>query len=68
MLVSTINDIPGHTVVRCFGIGRDVAVGSRSERDNFAAAIQSPLRGDANEFMEGITEVLAYGTAAVVDA
>ena len=26
------------------------------------------MRYDANEIMEGITEVLAYGTAVVVDA
>jgi uncharacterized protein YbjQ (UPF0145 family) len=105
MLVSTTNDIPGHTVVRHIGIVRGITVRSRSALGNFAGGIQSlfggkltvfvslaetsraeafdhlcqhatemganaiiGMRYDANEIMDGITEVLAYGTAVVVDA
>ena len=105
MLVSTTNDIPGHTIVRHIGLARGITVRSRSALGNFAGGIQSlfggklsvfvnlaetarqealdhmiahateaganaivAMRYDANEIMDGITEVLAYGTAVVVEA
>ena len=105
MLVSTTNDVPGHRIVRHFGLVRGITVRSRSVVGNFAGGIQSlfggklsvyvslaetarqeaydhlcehaaaaganaivGMRYDANEIMEGITEVLAYGTAVLVEA
>jgi uncharacterized protein YbjQ (UPF0145 family) len=104
VLVSTTNDIPGHTITRHIGIVRGITVRSRSVLGNFAGGVQSlfggkltiyvelaetarqeaydhlcehatkaganaviGMRYDANEIMDGITEVLAYGTAVVVD-
>src|SRR5476651_209685 len=104
MLVSTTNDIPGHSVIRHIGIVRGITVRSRSVLGNFAGGVQSlfggkltiyvelaetarqeaydhlcehatkagcnaviGMRYDANEIMDGITEVLAYGTGVVVE-
>ncbi len=104
MLVSTTNDVPGHTIVRHIGLVRGITVRSRSAIGNLAGGIQSlfggkltiyvslaetarqeaydhlcqhaaenganaviGMRYDANEIMDGITEVLAYGTAVVVE-
>src|ERR1700761_4642519 len=104
VLVSTTNDIPGHTIKQHIGLVRGITVRSRSVLGNFAGGIQSifggnltiyseladharqeaydlmvqhaqragadaviGMRYDANEIMEGITEVLAYGTAVKVE-
>ena len=99
-LVSTGNDIPGHRIVRSFGVVRGITVRSRSVVGNLGAALQTivggnisiyaelcekargdafelmaqhaammganavvAMRYDANEVAQGVTEVLAYGTA-----
>ena len=104
MIVVTTNDLPGHRVVRVFGVVRGITVRSRNLIANIGGGLQSLLGGnvtiytdlaeqarreaydnlvhhavgvganaviamryDANEIMEGITEVLAYGTAVEVE-
>ena len=104
MLVSTTNDIPGHTVVRHIGLVRGITVRSRSALGNLAGGIQSlfggkltvfvslaetarqeafdhlvqhateiganaiiGMRYDTTEISTGVTEVLAYGTAVIVE-
>jgi uncharacterized protein YbjQ (UPF0145 family) len=104
MIVVTMNDLPGHRVVRVIGMVRGITVRSRNLIANIGGGLQSLLGGnvtiytdlaeqarreaydelvrhavevganaviamryDANEIMEGITEVLAYGTAVVVE-
>ena len=104
MIVVTINDLPGHRVVRVIGMVRGITVRSRSVVGNIGAGIQALFGGnitiftklaeqarseahdlmvghaqasganaiigfryDANEIQAGITEVLAYGTAVVVE-
>jgi uncharacterized protein YbjQ (UPF0145 family) len=102
-MVTTANELPGHRIVRNFGIVRGITVRSRSVLGNLAAGIQTIIGGnisiltelcekareeayeimlqhaaqhganaivcmryDANEVMQGVTEVLAYGTAVEV--
>ena len=104
MLVVTMNELPGHRVVRVIGLVKGITVRSRSVIGNFGAAIQAlfggnitiftrlaeqaraeahdlmvqhahegganaviAMRYDANEIQAGITEVIAYGTAVVVE-
>ena len=104
MIVVTMNDLPGHRVVRVIGMVRGITVRSRNLIANIGGGLQSLLGGnvtiytdlaeqarkeaydelvkharevganaiiamryDANEIMEGITEVLAYGTAVVAE-
>jgi uncharacterized protein YbjQ (UPF0145 family) len=104
MLVVTMNEVPGHRVVRVIGLVRGITVRSRSIVGNFGAAIQAlfggnitiftklaeqarseahdlmvqhahqgganaviAMRYDANEIQAGITEVIAYGTAVVIE-
>ena len=104
MIVVTMNDLPGHRIVRVIGMVRGITVRSRNLIANIGGGLQSLLGGnvtiytdlaeqarreaydelvrhavevganaviamryDANEIMEGITEVLAYGTAVVVE-
>ena len=104
MIVVTMNDLPGHRVVRVIGMVRGITVRSRNLIANIGGGLQSLLGGnvtiytdlaeqarreaydelvrhavevganaiiamryDANEIMEGITEVLAYVTAVVVE-
>ena len=103
-MVSTTNDIPGHTVISSKGMVRGLTVRSRSVVGNIMGAIESLFGGnitiyrelcekarqdafedmltharrvganavigvryDANDVMAGITEVLCYGTAVVVE-
>lgn len=103
-MVTSANDLPGHRVVRNFGIVRGLTVRSRSVLGSLAAGIQTivggnitvltelcekareeayelllmhaaqhgangivAMRYDANEVMQGVTEVLAYGTAVQVE-
>src|SRR5262245_2073488 len=105
MLVTTTNDLPGHRVVRQFGVVRGIVVRSRSIVGNIGAWFQSlvggnitlytslceraradaydlmvdqaqamganailAMRYESNEVMPGVTEVLAYGTAVVVES
>ena len=105
MIVTTMNDLPGHRIVKVHGVARGITVRSRSVIGNLGGAIQSifggnlsvytnlaetarqeaydilcrhaegmganaiiAMRYDANEIMDGITEVLAYGTAVTVQA
>jgi len=104
MLVTTTNDVTGHTIVRYLGLVRGITVRSRSVIGNFGAGLQAlfggnitiytglaerareeaydlmvehatkiganaivAMRYDANEIADGITEVLAYGTAVVIE-
>jgi uncharacterized protein YbjQ (UPF0145 family) len=57
MLIVTTNDLPGYRVVRTL-VDHAQAMGAN-------AVIA--MRYEANEIMEGVTEVLAYGTAVVVE-
>ena len=105
MIATTTNDLPGHRIVKVYGVVRGITVRSRSVVGNIGGAIQSifggnlsvytslaeaarkeaydlmvahasevganaivAMRYDANEIMDGITEVLAYGTAVTVEA
>ena len=103
-MVTTAFDLPGHRVVRNFGLVRGVTVRSRSVLGNLGASLQTIVGGnitifeemcektreealelmlqhasehganavigmryDATEVMQGVTEVLAYGTAVQVE-
>jgi uncharacterized protein YbjQ (UPF0145 family) len=103
-LVTTAFDLPGHRVVRNFGIMRGIVVRSRSIVGSLGATLQTLVGGnitlytelcekarsdafglmlehaaqsganaiigmryDANEVAPGVTEVLAYGTAVLVE-
>ena len=103
-LVTTAFEIPGHKIVRNFGVVRGIVVRSRSIVGNIGASFQMlfggnitlytelceraradayrlmlehagemganaliGMRYDANEVAQGVTEVLAYGTAVVVE-
>ena len=46
MIVTTTNDLPGHRVVRHFGVVRGIVVRSRSIVGNFGAAIQALFGGN----------------------
>ena len=104
-LVTTAFDLPGHRVVRNFGVVRGIVVRSRSIVGTIGASLQTLVGGnitlytelcenarkdafrlmlehaaetganaligvryDANEVAQGVTEVLAYGTAVEVQA
>ncbi|RZJ01175.1 MAG: YbjQ family protein [Brevundimonas sp.] len=104
MLIVTSNDVPGHRIVRTFGLVRGITVRSRNAISDAIGGFQSMLGGrvgayvklaeasreeaydelvkhaqaiganavvamryEANEIMPGVTEVLAYGTAVVVE-
>ena len=58
-MVTTAFELPGHRIVRSLGIVRGITVRSRSIVG---------MRYDATEVMAGLTEVLCYGTAVVVEA
>ena len=58
MIVSTTNDVAGYKIIRHLGVVRGITVRSRSVIG---------MRYDANDIMDGITEVLAYGTAVWVE-
>jgi uncharacterized protein YbjQ (UPF0145 family) len=103
ILVSTTNELEGHSVERYLGIVRGIVVRSPSIAQGFVGAFRSlaggnikeftdvceaarheayqrmiahatemgangviAMRYDATEFMQGATEVLAYGTAVVL--
>lgn len=103
-LVTTAFDLPGHRVIRNFGIVRGIVVRSRSIVGTIGAGLQTIVGGnisiftnlceqtrsdafelmlqhaaqlganavigaryDATEIMNGVTEVLAYGTAVRVE-
>ena len=102
-MVTTAMELPGHRIVRNFGVVRGIIVRSRSVIGNLCAALQTIVGGnitiltdlcektreeayellllhagqyganaivgfryDATEVMQGVTEVLAYGTAVQV--
>ena len=102
-MVTTAMELPGHRIVRNFGVVRGIIVRSRSVIGNLGAALQTIVGGnitiltdlcektreeayellllhagqyganaivgfryDATEVMQGVTEVLAYGTAVQV--
>src|SRR6516164_7257178 len=101
-MVTTALELPGHRIVRNFGVVRGIIVRSRSVIGNLGAALQTIVGGnitiltdlcertrgeayellllhaaehganavvgfryDATEVMQGVTEVLAYGTAVL---
>jgi uncharacterized protein YbjQ (UPF0145 family) len=103
-MVTTAMELPGHRIVRNFGVVRGIIVRSRSVIGNLGAALQTIVGGnitiltnlcektreeayelllmhaaqhganavvafryDATEVMQGVTEVLAYGTAVLVE-
>ena len=51
-LVSTTNEIPGHRVVRSFGIVRGIIVRSRSVIGNVGAALQTLVGGNITIYAE----------------
>jgi len=104
-LVTTAFELPGHRIVKNFGVVRGIVVRSRSIVGTIGASLQTLVGGnitlytelcekargdafrlmlehgaemganaligvryDANEVAQGVTEVLAYGTAVVVEA
>jgi uncharacterized protein YbjQ (UPF0145 family) len=103
-MVTTAMELPGHRIVRNFGVVRGIIVRSRSVIGNLGAALQTIVGGnitiltdlcektreeayellllhagqhganaivgfryDATEVMQGVTEVLAYGAAVLVE-
>jgi uncharacterized protein YbjQ (UPF0145 family) len=103
-MVTTALELPGHRIVRNYGVVRGIIVRSRSVIGNLGAALQTIVGGnitiltelcektrieayelllahaaehganavvgfryDATEVMQGVTEVLAYGTAVLVE-
>jgi len=103
-MVMTAMELPGHRIVRNFGVVRGIIVRSRSVIVNLGASLQTIVGGnitiltnlcektreeayelllmhaaqhganavvafryDATEVMQGVTEVLAYGTAVLVE-
>lgn len=103
-MVTTALELPGHRIVRNYGVVRGIIVRSRSVIGNLGAALQTIVGGnitiltelcektrieayelllahaaehganavvgfryDATEVMQGVTEVLAYGTAVWVE-
>ncbi len=80
-LVTTTFELPGYRVVRSLGVVRGIVVRSRSVFGTIGASLQTLFGGnitlganaivgaryDATEIMQGVTEVLAYGTAVVVE-
>ena len=104
-LVTTAFELPGHRIVKNFGVVRGIVVRSRSIVGTLGASLQTLIGGnitlytelcekarddafrlmlehaaahganaligvryDANEVAQGVTEVLAYGTAVTVEA
>lgn len=103
-MVTTALELPGHRIVRNYGVVRGIVVRSRSIVGTIGASLQTIVGGnisiftdlcertrqdafalmmmhaaehganaviaaryDANELMQGVTEVLAYGTAVYVE-
>src|SRR5207245_7306429 len=103
-MVTTAMELPGHRIVRNFGVVRGIIVRSRSVIGNLGAALQTIVGGNitiltnlcektreeayelllmhaaqhganavvafrygATYVMQGVTEVLAYGTAVLVE-
>lgn len=101
---TTALEIPGHRIVRNYGVVRGIVVRSRNVFATIGAGLQTlvggditlftelcektrqdafammllhaaqlgangviSIRYDANEIMQGVTEVLAYGTAVYVE-
>ena len=82
-LITTANALEGYRIVKQMGIIRGITVRSRSVFGNFGGKVQSLFGGQLSLFVElcekareeafykmvdhGITEVLCYGTAVVVE-
>src|SRR5438094_293975 len=74
-MVTTQFELDGFRVVRTLGVVRGIVVRSRSIIGTFGATLQTLVGGnavvgaryDATEIMQGVTEVLAYGTAVLVE-
>ena len=69
---TTTFDFPGYRTVSTLGVVRGITVHSRSIVGSFVGGLQTNaivgVRYDANEIMAGVTEVLCYGTAVVIEA
>ena len=74
-MVTTQFELDGFRVVRTLGVVRGIVVRSRSIFGTIGASLQTLVGGnavvgaryDATEIMQGVTEVLAYGTAVFVE-
>ena len=73
-MVTTAPSLPGYTITRNLGVVRGITVRSRAETYQLMCREASALganaiiamRYDATELMAGLTEVLCYGTAVMV--
>jgi uncharacterized protein YbjQ (UPF0145 family) len=71
--VTTAFEFEGYRIAANRGVVRGITVRSRSVIGTFGATLQVGanamigMRYDANEIAAGVTEVLAYGTAVVVE-
>jgi uncharacterized protein YbjQ (UPF0145 family) len=63
---TTANNIEGCRLAKNLGVVCGITVRSRSVIGNMAGSIQA-MGYDANDVMDGITEVLAYGTLVIVE-
>jgi uncharacterized protein YbjQ (UPF0145 family) len=61
-MTTTTFELHGYPVVRNLGVVRGITVRSRSIEEAFEMLLQH-----ATELMQGVTEVLCYGTAVVVE-
>jgi hypothetical protein len=68
-LVTTTFELPGFRITRNLGVVRGITVRSRSIVGNFQLGANAiiGMRYDATDVMTGLTEVLCYGTAVVVE-
>jgi uncharacterized protein YbjQ (UPF0145 family) len=71
-MVTTNIELSGYRVTRNLGVVRGITVRSRSILGNIAGGLQTLFGGtisiyDANEVISGVNEVLAYGTAVIVE-
>ena len=74
-MVTTQFELNGFRVTRTLGVVRGITVRSRSIFGTIGAGLQTLVGGnavvgaryDATEVMQGVTEVLAYGTAVFVE-
>jgi uncharacterized protein YbjQ (UPF0145 family) len=68
-MTTTAFELTGHRTVKSLGVVRGITVRSRSIFGTIGGALHAVVgvRYDATEVMDGVTEVLCYGTAAVIE-
>jgi uncharacterized protein YbjQ (UPF0145 family) len=73
---TTAFEIKGYRIVRNLGVVRGILVRSRSIFGSIGASLQTIIGGnitiigiryESTEIFQGVTEVLCYGTAVVVE-